>query len=68
LGYENSKMDISYTNQVDNTQIAFNLTGRNTIRLTAGVTFNLGLFKLNMDYNLGRQSVICAGLGIGIGE
>jgi len=68
LGYENSKMDISYTNQVDNTQIAFNLTGRNTIRLTAGVTFNLGLFKLNMDYNLGRQSVICTGLGIGIGE
>ena len=68
LGYENSKMDITYTEQSDNSKIAFNLTGRNTVRFTAGVTFNLGAFKLNVDYNLGQQSVLCAGLGVGFGE
>lgn len=67
LGYENSKMDIHYT-QNDNTKIDFSLTGSNKLRFTAGVTFNLGPVKLNVDYNLASQSVLCAGLGIGIGE
>jgi hypothetical protein len=68
LGYENTKMDINYTSQNDNTQVDFSLTGSNNMRFTAGVTFNLGPVKLNVDYNLASQSVLCAGLGIGIGE
>jgi hypothetical protein len=68
LGYEKTKMDIQYTSQTDNTKIAFNLTGSNSIRFTAGVTFNLGPVKLNVDYNLASQSVLSAGLGIGIGD
>lgn len=68
LGYENSKMKIEYTNQDDDANISFDLTGSNNIRFTAGVTFNFGPVKLNVDYNLARQSVLCAGLGIGIGE
>jgi hypothetical protein len=68
LGYENSKMDISYTSEEDATEISFNLKGSNTIRFTAGVTFNLGPVKLNIDYNLADQSVLSAGLGIGINE
>lgn len=68
LGYEKSKMDIKYTSQNDNTNVAFSLNGSNTIRVTAGVTFNLGPVKLNVDYNLASQSVLCVGLGIGIGD
>ena len=68
LGFENSKLDIHYTNQNDNTEVDFSLTGSNKIRFTAGVTFNLGPVKLNVDYNLASQSVLCAGLGIGIGQ
>jgi hypothetical protein len=68
LGYENSKMDFHYTSQDDNTKIDFSLKGSNSIRFNAGVTFNLGPVKLNVDYNLASQSVLCAGLGIGIGE
>jgi predicted porin len=68
LGYENSKMKIEYTNQDDDTNISFDLTGSNNIRFTAGLTFNFGPVKLNVDYNLASQSVLCAGLGIGIGD
>jgi hypothetical protein len=68
LGYENSKTKIHYTDDEDNTDITYDLTGGNTIRFTAGVTFNLGPVKLNVDYNLASQSVLCVGLGIGIGE
>jgi hypothetical protein len=69
LGYENSKMNFHYNYQNDNTQVIdFSLTGSNKIRLTAGLTFNLGPVKLNVDYNLASQSVLCAGLGIGIGQ
>jgi hypothetical protein len=68
LGYENTKMDLHYTNLNDNTKIDFSLTGSNSIRFTAGVTFNLGPVKLNVDYNLASQSTLCVGLGIGIGE
>lgn len=68
LGYENCSMDISYTSEENDTEVDFNLKGDNTIRFTAGVTFNLGPVKLNVDYNLASQSVLSAGLGIGINE
>jgi|WetSurMetagenome_2_1015567.scaffolds.fasta_scaffold01624_3 hypothetical protein len=68
LGYENSKTTIHYTNEDENTEINYDLTGSNNIRFTAGVTFNLGPVKLNVDYNLASQSILCVGLGVGIGE
>ena len=68
LGYENTKLDLEYTNEEEDVDIAFNLTGKNSIRLTAGVTFNFGPAKLNIDYNLASQSVLSVGLGVGIGE
>ena len=68
LGYENAKMDLEYTYEAEDTKVAFQLKGSNNIRFTAGVTFNLGPVKLNVDYSLASQSVLSAGLGIGIGE
>ncbi|MBN2347842.1 MAG: hypothetical protein JXJ22_03340 [Bacteroidales bacterium] len=68
LGYENSNLDIKYTNTAEDTEISFKLKGNNKIRFTAGVTFNLGPVKINVDYNLSDQSVLCAGLGFGIGK
>lgn len=68
LGYENTKLDLEYTSEEEDVDIAFNLTGKNSIRLTAGVTFNFGPVKLNVDYNIASQSVLSVGLGVGIGE
>ncbi|MBN2213795.1 MAG: hypothetical protein JW723_06075, partial [Bacteroidales bacterium] len=66
LGYENTKLDLEYTNAGEDVDIAFNLKGKNSIRLTAGVTFNFGPVKLNVDYNIASQSVLSVGLGVGI--
>jgi hypothetical protein len=68
LAYENTKLDLEYHNDEDDVDITFNLKGKNSIRLTAGVTFNLGPAKLNVDYNIASQSVLSVGLGVGIGE
>ncbi|MFO7655953.1 MAG: DUF6588 family protein [Bacteroidales bacterium] len=68
LGYENTRLDLEYFNEEEDVDIQFNLKGKNSVRLTAGVTFNFGPAKLNIDYNLASQSVLSAGLGIGIGE
>ena len=67
LGYENVKTNVEYTHE-DDSQISFTLKGCNSVRFTAGVTFNFGPVKLNVDYSLASQSVLSAGLGIGINE
>ena len=66
IGYESSKLNIDYHDE--DTSIAYDLKGNNSVRLTAGITFNLGPVKLNADYNLASQSSFSAGLGIGIGD
>ncbi|HJZ41483.1 MAG TPA: DUF6588 family protein [Bacteroidales bacterium] len=68
LGYEKALMNIEYDQEDGGSIVSFDLTGSNSIRFTAGVTFNLGPVKLNVDYSLASQSVLCAGLGIGIGN
>jgi len=67
LGYENTKTDIEYDRD-DDSQVSFSLKGSNSIRFTAGITFNFGPVKLNVDYNIASQSALSAGLGIGINE
>jgi hypothetical protein len=72
LGYEKSTLKLRYEEDGDEGEegvsINYDLDGGNTIRFTAGITFNFGPVKLNVDYNLAKQSVLSAGLGIGIGE
>lgn len=68
LGYEKSTLDITYDDPEEGTEIRLNLDGKNSIRLTTGVTFNLGPVKLNVDYNFASQSILTLGLGLGFGE
>lgn len=68
LGYENSKMNITYTSEETDEDIDLDLQGSNKVRFNAGVTFNFGPVKLNVDYSLASQSVLTAGLGVGINE
>lgn len=68
LGYENATFDLQYDQETEDAEIAFELKGSNTIRFTAGVTFNLGPLRLNVDYSLASQQVLTAGLGFAIGE
>nr|WP_321409766.1 DUF6588 family protein [uncultured Carboxylicivirga sp.] len=77
LGYENSKVNVQYTYEgQDNTdanisagdKVEFDMKGANTVRLTLGLTFNLGPVKLHGDYNLAKQNTFAVGLGIGINE
>ncbi len=67
LGYETAKLDIGYQFE-DGTDISYNLDGSNSVRLTTGVTFNMGPVKLNVDYNIAKQGTLNFGLGIGINE
>jgi len=68
LGYERSTLDIAYTYEADDSRIAFDLMGDNTIRGTLGLTLNLGPVKVHSDYTLARQSLLTLGLGLGFGE
>ena len=68
LGYENSNLDINYTYEEDNSEIAFDLQGNNKIRGTLGLTLNLGPVKLNGDYSMATQSIFTVGLGLGFNE
>ncbi len=77
MGYENSKVHVEYTYEgpdVQGTSIAegdkvtFDMEGANTVRLTLGMTINLGPVKIHGDYNLAKQNTFAVGLGIGINE
>lgn len=45
-------------------EIKVDLTGDNSFRLILGSSFKLGIFNLNLDYNLAKYSTVSAGLGI----
>jgi len=68
LGVENSTLDMQYTYETDESEIAFNLKGNNKLRGTLGLTLNLGSVKIHSDYNLASQSLFTLGLGLGINE
>ena len=64
LSYESSKLKLSYT-QTGGSPLSFTLTGKNNVRLTGGINFNLSVFKLNLDYSLAAQPVGTLGIGFG---
>lgn len=63
VGYENAKIKISYTSG-DN-DIAFNFDAQNKIRMNLGLALSLTALKLHADYNIGTQSVLAIGAGLG---
>jgi hypothetical protein len=67
--YEKTSMDLNYTfdglgfpGVMPNDKIEVNVDGENSMRFTAGVAVELGVLALNVDYNIGNQNVIVAGL------
>ncbi|CAN5583406.1 hypothetical protein BH23BAC1_BH23BAC1_38490 [soil metagenome] len=69
-GYETSSFDLSYDRSAgDQTErVNLSLDGINKLRMTLGLGLNLGALKLNVDYNLSRQSTLAAGIGLGFGH
>lgn len=47
-------------------EVKFDLTGENTIRLTAGLSLKLLIFHISADYSVAKQPVATLGLGIAI--
>jgi hypothetical protein len=69
LGYEITTMQVRYTfewEEGSEEDIHFDLEGSNRIRLTLGVSLQLGPLRLNTDYNLSDQSVFSLGIGFDI--
>lgn len=67
LGYEINKMDIEYVTDDETNEKAKHHYENNPFRFTAGLTLNLGIFKLHGDYNLSASSVFSLGMGLGFG-
>jgi len=68
LAYESNKAKLEYTfdSGIETGDVSLDVTGDNKFRVTAGVGFNFTLFHINVDYCLGKQSVLNAGLSIGL--
>jgi hypothetical protein len=68
LGVEFSTLKISYDykNEDVTETIKFDLKGKNKMRMTVGAGLNLPGIKIHADYNISSQSVLSAGIGIGI--
>jgi hypothetical protein len=70
LQYETSTLTVSYTytgpGPQHNTPVSVDLDGENKFRATAGVNLDLMILHLNGDINLGKVTVVSAGIGFGI--
>lgn len=68
IARETSSLDISYTYKSNGseTSLKFELKGENSFRTTLGLSLNLSIVKLHVDYNIASQNVISAGLIFGI--
>ncbi len=73
LQYESSSVDLSYTytgplppGDTSDRNISLSLKGENNLRLSAGFGLSLGVLFLQADVNLGKVTVLSAGLGVGI--
>ena len=68
LAYEANKAKVEYTfdSGVETADVSIDVTGKNKFRLTAGVGFNFTLFHINLDYNIGNQNVLNAGVSLGL--
>lgn len=70
LGYEMNSMKIQYDIEENNetTTIKHEYDNQNAIKGTIGAKLNLGAFKLNADYNIGKSNVFSLGIGVGFGN
>jgi len=66
LQYEQFGVDVDYTFQssAGTAQIQFEQDAQNSVRALAGVSVTLAVVQLNVDYAVGANNVVTAGLGI----
>jgi hypothetical protein len=69
IQYEQTSMDLNYTFDglgfpgiTPEDKVAITMEGENKMRYTLGVAFQVAVFALNVDYNIGNQNVLVAGL------
>ncbi len=77
LAYESGKIDVEYTFEGSSNsneapqkgdKVKFEMDADNTIRMTLGLSLNLGPLKLHGDYNVAKQNTFAIGVGIGINQ
>ncbi len=68
IGYESSKANINYTFDAfgQTQEISLDVRGENKFRTTVGLGFNLLIFHINADYNIGYQKLFNVGVSIGL--
>lgn len=68
MAFESNKAKVDYTfnSGVETADVSIDVTGKNKFRATVGFGINLTLLHFNIDYNLGHQNVINAGISIGL--
>ncbi len=69
IGFESSTISVNYNQNIDSpagpqqVNIAFNVNGENSTRLTLGASFGLAIINLNVDYSIAKYNSVSAGLG-----
>ena len=72
IAYESATMKIKYDVDPNSDiyqaikHVEFDLSGENTVRLTAGVSLKLLIFNINLDYSIAKQPVATLGIGMAI--
>lgn len=69
VAYETSSMELKYQWTPPSSaarEVKVNISGENSIRLTAGLGLKLFIFHINAEYNYSNQPVALLGLGIAI--
>jgi hypothetical protein len=66
LQYEQFGVDVNYTfrSNVGTQEVAFEQDAANSVRALAGVSVTLAVVQLNVDYALGANNTVSAGLGV----
>ncbi|MBN2367355.1 MAG: hypothetical protein JXL67_14400 [Calditrichaeota bacterium] len=68
MAYETNKATLDYTfdTGIETADVSLDVSGENKFRVILGVGFNFTLLHINLDYNIGQQQVLNAGLSIGL--
>lgn len=66
LGFDSYSMDVSYRNEVDDTDIKVEFDGESNLHFTLGVGVSLAIARLNAEFNQGATTGLAVGVGIGM--
>jgi len=66
LGIESNSTDIEYIPDDSTEEVKLELTGDNKFRVFAGFGIDLAILHISLDYSLGSQQVLNAGVSLGL--